>query len=49
MALVSGGRSSLNSNAPLFVPVVLCQVEDFSPEWWELVKTSAWFRDYWLS
>ncbi|EXC10450.1 hypothetical protein L484_008616 [Morus notabilis] len=49
MALVSGVRSSLNPNAPLFVPAALRQVEDFSPEWWELVKTSTWFRDYWLS
>ncbi|KAM6570778.1 hypothetical protein CsatB_018763 [Cannabis sativa] len=52
MALVSGERSSsssLNPNAPLFVPAALKQVEDFSPEWWELVKTSPWFRDYWLS
>ncbi|XP_062115625.1 protein EARLY RESPONSIVE TO DEHYDRATION 15-like [Humulus lupulus] len=49
MALVSGGRSSLNPNAPLFVPAALKQVEDFSPQWWELVKTSPWFRDYWLS
>lgn len=49
MALVAGRRSSLNPNAPLFVPAAFRQVEDFSPEWWELVKTSAWFRDYWLS
>ncbi|GMN53711.1 hypothetical protein TIFTF001_022848 [Ficus carica] len=32
MALVSGVRSSLNPNAPLFVPAALHQVEDFSPE-----------------
>ncbi|CAA0812799.1 Protein EARLY RESPONSIVE TO DEHYDRATION 15 [Striga hermonthica] len=25
------------------------QVEDFSPEWWDLVTTSTWFRDYWVS
>ncbi|KAK4746173.1 hypothetical protein SAY87_012485 [Trapa incisa] len=49
MALVSGGRSTLNPNAPLFVPAVLRQVEDFSPEWWQLITTSAWYRDYWLS
>ncbi|XAR69902.1 hypothetical protein NMG60_11001664 [Bertholletia excelsa] len=49
MALVSGGRSSLNPNAPLFVPAAVRQVEDFSPEWWDLVTTSAWFHDYWLS
>ncbi|KAF3438149.1 hypothetical protein FNV43_RR20905 [Rhamnella rubrinervis] len=49
MALVAGGRSSLNANAPLYVPAVLRQVEDFSPEWWALVKTSPWFCDYWLN
>ncbi|KAI4323484.1 hypothetical protein L6164_023083 [Bauhinia variegata] len=49
MALVSGGTSALNPNAPLFIPAALRQVEDFSPQWWELVKTSTWFRDYWLS
>ncbi|CAN1190493.1 Protein EARLY RESPONSIVE TO DEHYDRATION 15 [Linum perenne] len=45
MAMVSG----LNPNAPAFVPAVYQRVEDFSPEWWELVKSSSWFRDYWLS
>lgn len=49
MALVSGGRSTLNPNAPLFIPAAFRQVEDFSPEWWELVKTSKWFHDYWLN
>ncbi|KAL8459977.1 hypothetical protein ACS0TY_031764 [Phlomoides rotata] len=49
MALVSGGRSSLNPNAPLFVPAAVRQVEDFSPEWWNLVTTATWFRDYWLN
>ncbi|KAJ8900404.1 hypothetical protein K2173_025044 [Erythroxylum novogranatense] len=49
MALVAGQRSTLNPYAPLFVPAVYRQVEDFSPEWWELVKTSTWFRDFWLS
>ncbi|XP_059668360.1 protein EARLY RESPONSIVE TO DEHYDRATION 15-like [Cornus florida] len=49
MALVSGGRSTLNPNAPLFIPAAVRQVEDFSPEWWELVTTSTWFHDYWLS
>ncbi|XP_065868496.1 protein EARLY RESPONSIVE TO DEHYDRATION 15-like [Euphorbia lathyris] len=49
MALVSGQRSALNPNAPIFIPSVYRQVEDFSPEWWELVKTSTWFRDFWLS
>lgn len=49
MALVSGGRSTLNPNAPPFIPAAFRQVEDFSPEWWNLVKTSTWFHDYWLS
>ncbi|CAK7342704.1 unnamed protein product [Dovyalis caffra] len=49
MALVSGGRSTLNPDAPLFVPAAYRQVEDFSPEWWQLVTTTTWFRDYWLS
>ncbi|KAH0678712.1 hypothetical protein KY284_019797 [Solanum tuberosum] len=50
MALVSGGRSStLNPNAPLFIPSYVQQVEDFSPEWWNLVTTATWFRDYWTS
>ncbi|XP_078171108.1 protein EARLY RESPONSIVE TO DEHYDRATION 15-like [Carex rostrata] len=41
-------RSSLNPNAPIFVPAAFKQVEDFSPEWWELVQTTGWFRDYWF-
>ncbi|XP_065851926.1 uncharacterized protein [Euphorbia lathyris] len=49
MALVSGGRSTLNPDAPLFIPAAYRQVEDFSPEWWQLVTTSTWYRDYWLS
>ncbi|GAB4851685.1 hypothetical protein Ancab_031089 [Ancistrocladus abbreviatus] len=49
MALVSGGNSRLNPNAPLYIPAALRQVEDFSPEWWDLISTSMWFRDYWLS
>ncbi|KAK6945209.1 hypothetical protein RJ641_026311 [Dillenia turbinata] len=49
MALVSGGRSTLNPDAPLYVPAAIRQVEDFSPEWWQLVTSSTWFRDYWLS
>lgn len=39
----------MNPNAPLFIPAAFRQVEDFSPEWWELVKTSKWFHDYWLN
>ena len=49
MALVSGRSSALNPNAPMFIPAALRQVEDFSPQWWDLVKSSTWFRDYWLS
>ncbi|XP_057784815.1 protein EARLY RESPONSIVE TO DEHYDRATION 15-like [Salvia miltiorrhiza] len=49
MTLVSGRRSSLNPDAPLFVPAAMREVEDFSPEWWDLVTTSTWFKDYWLS
>ena len=49
MALVAGGRSTLNPNAPLFIPAVYRQVEDFSPEWWQLVTTSTWYRDHWIS
>ncbi|KAK6929526.1 Ataxin-2, C-terminal [Dillenia turbinata] len=41
-------RSSLNPNAPLFVPMAYRTVEDFSDQWWELVQSSPWFRDYWL-
>ncbi|CAN0907907.1 Protein EARLY RESPONSIVE TO DEHYDRATION 15 [Linum grandiflorum] len=49
MALVSGGRSTLNPDAPLFIPAAYRQVEDFSPEWWQLVTTTAWYKDYWLT
>ena len=40
--------STLNPNAPLFVPAAFRAVEDFSPEWWNLVQTSPAFRDQWL-
>ncbi|XP_076936656.1 protein EARLY RESPONSIVE TO DEHYDRATION 15-like [Bidens hawaiensis] len=49
MTMVSVELSTLNPNAPLFVPAAVRQVEDFSPEWWDLVTTSTWFHDYWLS
>lgn len=39
--------SSLNPDAPLFIPAALLQVEDFSPQWWDLITTTAWFRDHW--
>ncbi|PSS33271.1 Protein EARLY RESPONSIVE TO DEHYDRATION 15 like [Actinidia chinensis var. chinensis] len=40
--------STLNPNAPMFVPSAYRAVEDFSDQWWDLVRTSPWFRDYWL-
>ncbi|XP_042486949.1 protein EARLY RESPONSIVE TO DEHYDRATION 15-like [Macadamia integrifolia] len=40
--------SKLNPNAPLFVPSAYRAVEDFSDQWWELVQSTGWFRDYWL-
>lgn len=50
MAMVDDRRSRLNPHAPVFIPnASFSEVEDFSPEWWDLVKTSPWFRDYWLS
>lgn len=48
MTLVSGRRSTLNPNAAPFVPASVSQVEDFSPEWWNLATNSTWFHDYWL-
>ncbi|XP_050211044.1 protein EARLY RESPONSIVE TO DEHYDRATION 15-like [Mercurialis annua] len=41
-------QSTLNPKAPLFVPLAYRTVEDFSDEWWSLVHSSPWFRDYWL-
>lgn len=40
--------SALNPNAPMFVPASYRNVEDFSDQWWSLVRSSPWFRDYWL-
>jgi hypothetical protein len=40
--------STLNPNAPLFVPASYLATEDFSPEWWNLIQSSPAFRDYWL-
>ncbi|XP_021732568.1 uncharacterized protein LOC110699354 [Chenopodium quinoa] len=41
--------SRLNPNAPIFVPMKSYQtVEDFSDQWWDLVHSSPFFRDYWL-
>ncbi|KAF8119096.1 hypothetical protein N665_0001s0148 [Sinapis alba] len=47
--VVDRSVSTLNPNAPAFDPVEFREVEDFSPKWWELVTTSKWFRDFWLS
>ncbi|OEL36898.1 hypothetical protein BAE44_0002079 [Dichanthelium oligosanthes] len=47
MSTVAVSSSSLNPDAPLFIPAALLQVEDFSPQWWDLVTTTAWFRDHW--
>lgn len=33
----------------MYVPAAFRQVEDFSPEWWQLVTTLTWYHDYWLS
>ncbi|KAK4776620.1 hypothetical protein SAY86_005308 [Trapa natans] len=41
--------SNLNPNAPPFVPAAYRAVEDFSDQWWALVQTTPWFRDYWLA
>lgn len=52
MDVISGRSSSpsptLNPNAPMFVPMAYRTVEDFSDEWWALIQSSPWFRDYWL-
>ncbi|KAK9742293.1 hypothetical protein RND81_03G162000 [Saponaria officinalis] len=41
--------SKLNPNAPIFVPMKsYLTVEDFSDQWWDLVHSSPFFRDYWL-
>lgn len=48
MTLGSSVGSGLNPDAPLYIPAAFRQVEDFSPEWWNLVQSNPWFRDYWL-
>ncbi|KAK1312888.1 Polyadenylate-binding protein-interacting protein 2 [Acorus calamus] len=42
-------ESGLNPDAPMYVPWAYRTVEDFSDAWWDLVRSSPWFRDYWLS
>ena len=44
----SSSSSTLNPNAPMFIPLAYRTVEDFSDQWWALVQSSPWFRDYWL-
>ncbi|KDO44847.1 hypothetical protein CISIN_1g032323mg [Citrus sinensis] len=44
----SSSTSTLNPNAPMFIPFAYRMVEDFSDEWWALIQSSPWFRDYWL-
>ncbi|XVE99832.1 hypothetical protein REPUB_Repub03eG0235500 [Reevesia pubescens] len=44
----SSSCSTLNPNAPVFVPLAYRTVEDFSDQWWALVQSSPCFRDYWL-
>ena len=49
MEVISGiSTSSLNPFAAPYVPTAFRAVEDFSDDWWELVNSSPWFRDYWL-
>ncbi|RAL52317.1 unnamed protein product [Cuscuta campestris] len=40
--------SALNPNAPIFVPTAYRAVEDFSDQWWDLIRSSPCFHDYWL-
>jgi len=40
-------HSTLNPNAPLFVPAAYLATEDYSPEWWSLIQTPA-FKEFWL-
>ncbi|GKF02046.1 early responsive to dehydration 15-like protein [Tanacetum coccineum] len=40
--------SALNPNAPMFVLSAYRNVEEFSDQWWSLVRSSPSFRDYWL-
>eukprot|EP00243_Klebsormidium_subtile_P003800 TRINITY_DN17407_c0_g1_i1.p1 TRINITY_DN17407_c0_g1~~TRINITY_DN17407_c0_g1_i1.p1 ORF type:complete len:151 (+),score=25.78 TRINITY_DN17407_c0_g1_i1:241-693(+) len=41
-------KMTLNPNAPSFVPQAFLKPEDFSPEWYALVKENAAFGDFWL-
>eukprot|EP00252_Welwitschia_mirabilis_P008642 TRINITY_DN2063_c0_g1_i1.p1 TRINITY_DN2063_c0_g1~~TRINITY_DN2063_c0_g1_i1.p1 ORF type:complete len:160 (+),score=14.67 TRINITY_DN2063_c0_g1_i1:184-663(+) len=44
----NSNKSGLNPDAPLFIPSAFKDVEDFSQEWWNLIQSSACFREYWL-
>ncbi|XP_044507396.1 protein EARLY RESPONSIVE TO DEHYDRATION 15-like [Mangifera indica] len=48
MEVISSSSSTLNPNAPMFIPLAYRTVEDFSDQWWALVQSTPWFRDYWL-
>lgn len=48
MEVMRSSSSDLNPDAPVYVPWAYRAVEDFSKEWWDLVKSSPCFRDYWL-
>lgn len=48
MEVMRSSSSGLNPDAPVYVPWAYRAVEDFSKEWWDLVKSSPCFRDYWL-
>lgn len=48
MAMKVHPVSTLNPNAPLFVPAAYRVVEDFSSEWWNLVQTCPDFREQWV-
>ncbi|KAK1281929.1 hypothetical protein QJS10_CPB22g01489 [Acorus calamus] len=48
MDIINRSESGLNSNAQMYVPWAYRTIEDFSYVWWKLVRSSPWFRDYWL-
>lgn len=39
-------QAGLNPDAPMFIPAAFRRVEDYSPQWWELVNSTAWFRNH---
>ena len=39
---------TLNPNAPPFIPGAFQRVEEFSPQWYALVKENPAFSNYWL-